>query len=209
MIYSIVGTKKEIRESANKELARLGSVTQYVYSENAFTLESYIDATTLFDGIDIVICSQLSGSASSKERLIQLLPSMEVSPTIFIIDEPFADVHLTNKLTKVSVKVFNAKEEKIKDTQVFTLCDSFAKRDKKQAWIDFTAIRNSEEGEAMQGALWWKFQIVWQAVRAGKRTPYNEEDCARIGGELVRSSIRAHRGEVDLKNELERIILSL
>jgi 3-phosphoglycerate kinase len=59
------------------------------------------------------------------------------------------------------------------------------------------------------GALWWKFQMVWQGVLEGKKSLFSVVDCERIGGALVRSSILAHRGEKDLMEELERIVLSL
>jgi hypothetical protein len=209
MIYTIVGTHKETREKGNKELTALGAVTQYVYSEQVSELESHIDATSLFGDVVVVVCVQLGDTGSSKEILVSLLPKLEASNNIFIIDEPFADAHLTNKLAKVSKKLINAKEEKVKDTSVFALCDSFAKRDKRQAWIDFMHLREKGEGEAIQGALWWKFQLVWQDTKAGKRTAYTLPECERIGGDIVRASIRAHRGEIDLMTELERIIVSL
>jgi hypothetical protein len=209
MIYSIVGTNREIREKGAKETSSLGIVTRYIYSEQVGELESHIDATSLFGDTVIIGCVQLGDVASSKEVLVSLLNKMKESANIFIIDEPFADIHLINKLTKVSAKLFNAKEEKIKDTSVFALCDSFAQRDKKQAWVDFINLREKGEGEAIQGALWWKFQMVWQGVLEGKKSPFSVEDCERIGGALVRSSILAHRGEKDLMEELERIVLSL
>jgi hypothetical protein len=209
MIYSIVGTKKELREQAFQELFHLGEVSHFVYSENLDTLESYIDASNMFGDTVVVSCVQLTSSAAGKETVKELLPRMETSSNYFIFDEPFADVHVINLLTKFSKKVFNGKEEKIKDTSVFTLCDSFAQKDKKKAWVDFMAIREKGEGEAMAGALWWKFQLVWQSVKDGKRSPFTVGECERIGGDLVKASILAHRGEKDLMFELERIILSL
>jgi hypothetical protein len=209
MIYSIVGTHKEIREKGSKELALLGEVTQYVYSEQVEELKRHVDAVSLFGEPIIITCVQIGDLASAKEILIQLLPQLEASNNIFIIDEPFADIHFSNKLNKVSKKFFNGKEEKIKDSSVFRLADSLASRDKKQAWIDFMYLRNKVEGEAIAGALWWKFQSVWQATKAGKRSPYTLPECERVGGDIVRASIKAHRGELDLMTELERIILSL
>lgn len=209
MIYTVFGTHQATRTKANKELASLGTVTQYIYSEQVGTLESHIDATSLFGETIIISCVQLGDTAPSKEKLLSLLLQMEKSKNIFIIDEPFADVHLGNKLSKVSVTFFNAKEEKIKDTSVFALCDSFARRDKKQAWVDFMNLRSKGEGEAIQGALWWKFQSVWQGVKDGKKSAYTLPECERIGRDIVRSSILAHRGELDLMKELERIILSI
>lgn len=209
MIYSIIGTHKETREKAHKELALLGAATQVIHSEYVGQLKMHIDAVDIFGDTIVVVCDQLGETASSKEVLVSLLDEMKSSSTIFIIDEPFADVHLGNKLQKVSTKFFNAKEEKIKDTSVFALCDSFARRDKKQAWADFISLREKTEGEAMQGALWWKWQGVWQGVKDGKKSPFSLLECERIGGELMRASIVAHRGERDLMTELERIILSL
>lgn len=209
MIYTIVGTHPETRDKANKEIAALGQVTDYIYSEKARALEMHLDAQDMFGGTTIITCVQLGDVASSKEILVDMLPRLEASSSIFIIDEPFADIHLINKLKKVSKKLFDAKEEKVKDVSVFKLCDSFAKKDKKQAWVDFIDVRTRESAESIQGALWWKFQIVWQGVKDGKKSPFSLSDCERIGGDLVRSSILAHRGEKDLMTELEKIILSL
>ena len=209
MLYAIVGTKKEIREKAQREIAALGESTHHMYSEQAGDLESLIDATSLFGDTIIVNCMQLLETVSSKELAQSLLPSIASSPNIFIIDEPFATIHTVNRLTKVAQKVFDAREEKKKDASVFALCDSFVRRDKKQAWIDFIAVREKEEGEAIGGALWWKFQTEWLKVREGKRSLFTPEDCERIGGDLVRARILAHVGKKDLMTELERIILSV
>ena len=209
MIYSIVGTHKETREKAHKEIAQRGSSGRYIYNEQISDLEALINASSLFGETIITTLVQLGDTASSKEILVNLLPEMESSLNIFIIDEPFADVHLTNRLTKVSKKIFNGREEKIKDTTVFALCDSFAKRDKKQAWNDFMNLRDKGEGEAIQGALWWKFQQVWVNTRDGKKSAFTLHECEQIGRDLMRSSIVAHRGKLDLMIELERIILTL
>lgn len=209
MIYSIVGTHGGLREKGNKELQALGEVMHHIYSEQVEGLESLIDASSLFGGPVIVVCYQLGEVASSKEELKRLLEPMSTSPTIFIIDEPFADVHLFNRLQKVSTKLFDAREEKLKDTSVFAFCDAFIARDKKKAWVDFIELKKNGNAEAIQGALWWKFQMEWSKVKEGKRSLFTEEECRRIGGEIVRSSILAHRGEKDLMLELERIVLSV
>lgn len=209
MIYSIVGTHTSLREKGNKEISSLGSQTHHIYSEQIGELEALINATSLFGDPVIVVCIQLGEVGSSKEELKRLLDPMSTSVNIFIIDEPFADVHLVNRLQKVSKKLFDAREEKIKDTSVFRLCDSFISRDKKQAWIDFMDIKKADNAEAIHGALWWKFQLEWSKVKEGKRSLFTEEDCKRIGGELMRSTILAHKGEKDLLLELERIILTL
>ena len=209
MIYAIVGTHKERREKGNKEFSSLGVPSHHIYSEQVGALESLIDGVSLFGDVSIITCVQLGEVVSSKEEMIRLLDQMKISSNIFIIDEPFADVHLFNKLRKVSVKVIDAREEKVKDVSVFNFCDSFITRDKKQAWVDFLSLKNGGSREAIQGALWWKFQMEWSKVKEGKKSRFTEGECETFGGEIVRSSILAHRGEKDLMLELERIVLSL
>ncbi len=209
MIYSIIGTDKLIKDTAIKELQSCGAVSRYLYSEHIGELESFVSGASLFGDVVIVSCVSLMESASSKEELIRLLPSMEVSQTVFIIDEPFADVHKVNRLSKVSKKIYDAREEKKKDSSIFTLCTSFANRDKKSAWLQFMDVKEKESGEAIQGALWWKWRELWQDTLSGRGTKYTKEECERIGKELLEASILAHRGEKDLMTELERIILSI
>lgn len=170
----------------------------------------YVDATSLFGERTIISCVQFGDKAESKEVLVSLLPLLAESENIFIIDEPFADANLVTRLTKVSKKLYNAKEEKAKDASVFALCDSFAKRDKKTAWVDLMTLKEKGESEeAIQGALWWKFQVLWKGVLEGKRSAFTQNECEVIGRDIMRASILAHRGERDLMVELERIILSL
>jgi hypothetical protein len=209
MIYTIVGTHKERRDKGHKEFSSFGVATHHIYSEQVGSLEALIDGVSLFGEVTVIFCIQLGEVASSKEEMLRLLDGMKVSSNIFIIDEPFADVHLFNKLSKVSVKVIDAREEKKKDVSVFNFCDSFIARDKKQAWVDFMELKKSGSAEAIQGALWWKFQTEWGKVLEGKKSLFNKEECERFGGEIMRSSILAHRGERDLFLELERIVLSV
>lgn len=209
MIYSIVGTHATLREKGNKEIRTLGETTHHIYSEQISELASLIDAKNLFGDPVIVVCIQLGEVSSSKEELKRLLEPMSVATNIFIIDEPFADIHLIARLQKVSKKLFDAREEKLKDTSVFALCDAFVARDKKKAWIDFMRLKKVDNEEAIQGALWWKFKTEWSNVQEGRRSLFSEVECEKIGGELLRSILSAHKGEKDLSIEIERIILSL
>lgn len=209
MIYSIVGTNREVREKAYEEFSKLGAVTAHIYSEQVATLEPLISASSLFGEKIIANLIQVMDVASSRDILIELMSKMKESENIFIIDEPFADANRIKRLEKFSKKLFNAKEDKIKDVDVFTLCSLFAKRDKKSAWLEWMKIKDLESGEAIHGALWWKFTTIWSDTRAGKPTKFTLKECEDFGGKLLRSSILSHRGEKDLKVELESIILSL
>ncbi len=209
MIYAVVGGDAKKREIAFSELAKKGESKNHIYGEQIDQLEPIINAVSLFGDTVVVTLVQTMDNASSKEEVTRLLQDMKESSNIFIIDEPFADANRVSRLTKYAEKVYDAREEKVKDVDVFTLCNYFAKRDKKNAWLEWMKLRDSGSKEAVAGALWWKFQIVWQDAKAGKVTKFTQEECEKIGGDLVKASIRAHRGELDLGLELERIILSL
>ena len=209
MIYAIVGTDTNIREKAYEALAKVGTVSVHVYSEQIATLEALVEASSLFGDKVVVNLIQVMDVAASRDEVIRLFPSMKDSSNIFIIDEPFADANRVTRLTKFAEKVFDAREEKRKDVDIFTLCSLFAKRDKKNTWLEWMNIKDKESPEAIQGALWWKWTTVWGDTRAGRPTKFTLKECEEIGGRLMRSSIEAHRGEKDLGVELEAIILSL
>ncbi len=209
MIYAIVGTDTIKREKAYEAVTSLGDVSAHIYSEQIATLEPLILATSLFGEKVVVNLIQTMDVASSRDEVVRLLPNMKESVNIFIIDEPFADANRVIRLTKYAEKVYDAREEKKKDVDVFTLCNLFARRDKKGVWVEWMRIRDLDSPEAIHGALWWKFQTVWNDVRAGKPAKFTISECEDIGEKLMSASIEAHRGNTDLKVELEKIILSL
>ncbi len=209
MIYTIVGTDIDKREVALAACAKMGEVTNHIYSEHIALLEPLISATSLFGDKVIAHIIQVMDVASSRDELIRLLGEMKESKNIFIIDEPFADVNRVKRLEKYSEKVFDARLEKEKGVDVFMLCTLFARRDKKGVWVEWMHVRDKESPEAIHGALWWKFSTMWQDVRAGKPSKFTLQECESIGRQLVTSSIEAHRGNKDLKVELEAILLSI
>jgi hypothetical protein len=209
MIYAIIGTNPKKREEARREMTKLGTAASHIYGENVRDLESFLEASSLFGGTIIVDCISLLEGGASKEEAVRLLPRMKDSGTIFIVDEPFAVATTITLLTQYTEKVFDCREEKERDLDPFLLCTAFAKRDKKTAWVEWMKIRDELQAEAIQGALWWKFQIIWQDTKNGKPSKFTLDECEAIGERLVKSSILAHRGEKDLKVELECLILSL
>ena len=209
MIYSIVGTHVVKREKAYDALSKLGNVSAHIYSEQVASLVPLISATSLFGEKIIVNLLQTLDVASSRDEVLKLLPEMKDSANVFIIDEPFADANRVKKLEKYSEKVFDAREEKEEEVDVFTLCTLFAKRDKKNAWLEWMKIKEHASGEAVQGLLWWKMKTVWEDTLAGRPSKFTKEECEQFASRIMRASILAHRGEKDLKVELESIILSI
>ena len=181
MIYTIVGTNSEIRKNAYDKLAKLGEASRHIYSEQISELEPLIEASSMFGDKTIVNLLQTMDLASSREEVVRLLDKMKESSNIFIIDEPFADTNRITRLKKYSEELFNAKEEKKKDVDVFTLCNYFAKRDKKNAWVEWMRVRDLVDSkEAIHGALWWKFQTVWGDVLSGRSKVFTKKECEEI-----------------------------
>ena len=208
MIYAIIATDTHERERALETLFNLGTATAHIYSEQIASLEPLVSATSLFGERVIVNLMQVMEVAISRDELIRLLPEMKTSMNIFIIDELFSDAHDIARLSKYAEKVFDAREEKER-IDIFTLCNFFAKKDKKGAWREWIKIRDLAEPEAVSGLLWWKFQLVWGDVKSGRPSRFTPQECEKLGERIVLAPIKAHNGELDLKTELESIIVSL
>ncbi|MFA5132244.1 MAG: hypothetical protein WC444_02880 [Candidatus Paceibacterota bacterium] len=209
MIYAIVGTGIQGREKAYEALLKHGTVSAHIYSEQIATLEPFVSASTLFGEKIIANLIQVMDVAASRDEVIRLFPDMKESANIFIIDEPFADANRLKRLEKYSEKIFDAREQKERDVDVFTLCNLFARKDKKGAWVEWMRIRDLDSAEAIHGALWWKMKTIWEDTLNGKATKWSKDECERVGGKLLRASIEAHRGEGDLKGKLEGVILGV
>lgn len=208
MIYTIIGTHGARREKALAEISKLGTPSAHIYGEQISSLRPLIEASSMFGDKVVVHLIQTLEKADTREYVYELLPAMEESENFFIIDEPFADANRAKKLEKFSKKLYDAREEKKKEADPFSLCNAFAKRDKKAVWVEWMKLREVEP-EAIQGALWWKFSGVWADVKSGMPGKFTLSECENIGGRLLKSSILAHRGQLDLRMELESIILSL
>lgn len=209
MIYALVGTEPKIREKALQELAKLGNPSAHIYGEQVSAVEPLVNASNLFGDKIIAHLIQTLERAETRERVYDLLPRMKESDTVFVIDEPFADANRVKKLEKVAEKIYDAREEKEAQTSPFSLTNAFARRDKRAVWVEWMKLRDDVEPEAVQGALWWKFQTVWLDTLSGRPTKFSKVECEQFGKRILESSILAHRGEKDLKVELESIILSI
>lgn len=208
MIYALVGTDRKRREKALMEIREFGNPSAHIYAEQISALVPFIEASSLFGEKIVAHLIQVLEKAETREYVYGLLERMAESENIFVIDEPFADANRTKKLEKFSKKLYDAREEKEKEASPFGFTNAFARRDKKAVWVEWMKLRG-ESPEAIQGALWWKFQGIWAETLAGRPSKFTLAECEDVGGRIMRSSILAHRGEKDLKVELESIILSI
>ena len=210
MIYTVIGTNQKKREEYLRTILKDKNVSLHIYSEQVATLRPLVDASSLFGEEIVALLIQLMDSQASRDEVIDLFPLMKESKNIFVIDEPFADANRTKRLEKYSEKLFDCREEKEGEASPFLLCNAFAKRDKKQAFIEWMKIKDvSEPLEMIHGALWWKMRMIWEDTLNGKPTKFTKSECEKFSEEIMKSILDAHRGKVDLKLKLEEVILSV
>ena len=208
MIVSIIGTDINIRKKALAEVLKGRNPTAYVRSDNTWELNHLINAEDLFGGEVIALVEQVGQDAEGRDILKSHLKEMEASKNLFIIDEPFIETTFVKTLEKYSKELFDGRVEKVKGQDAFGLANAILKRDKKEAWLEWMKVRDMD-AEPVQGTLWWRVRTLWEGVKDGKRCAYSEEELSRMGFNLVQMSHRAHRGEVDFKEELEKFVLSI
>lgn len=208
MIVSIIGTDINIRKKALAEVLKGRNPTAYVRSDNTWEFNHLINAEDLFGGEVIALVEQVGQDAEGRDILKSHLKEMEASKNLFIIDEPFIETTFVKTLEKYSKELFDGRVEKVKGQDAFGLANAILKRDKKEAWLQWMKVRDMD-AEPVQGTLWWRVRTLWEGVKDGKRCAYSEEELSRMGFSLVQMSHRAHRGEVDFKEELEKFVLSI
>lgn len=210
MIYTVVGTNKEKREKAMEWLSKLGTPNASLYSEQIAALRPLVEATNLFGEKIIAHVIQTMEVASSREEVTKLLGEMQDSKNTFIIDEPFADANRVKKLEKYSEKMFDCREQGPGEASPFPMCNAFARRDKKQAFIEWMKIKDiSEPVEMIHGALWWKMKTIWEDTLSGKPTKFTKDECEYFAGKIMRATMDSYRGKGNLKDRLEEIILEV
>ena len=209
MLYALVGTHVKKRDTALIQFAKLGQVSAHIYSEQMLALEPLIESASLFGDPVIVHLIQTMEKAESRDYVYDLLPRLAASANTFIVDEPFADAARVKKIAKYASVFHDAREEKEERVSPFSLCNAFARRDKKAVWVEWMKLRSDIEPEEIQGALWWKWGTVWNDTLSGKSTKFTLDECEALGRRILESSILAHRGRKDLKVELESILLSI
>lgn len=208
MIVSIFGTSVTVRKKALDEVLKGKHPTAYVRADTTWELNHLTNAEDLFGGEVIVLVEQVGSNAEGRDILKSNFKDMGASKNLFIIDEPFIETTFIKTLEKYSEKSFDAREEKIKGKDPFGLTNAIMIRDKKNAWLAWMEVRDLD-AEPVQGALWWRVRTLWEASKVGKKSAYTEDELARMGFNLVQMSHRAHRGEADLREEIEKFVLSI
>ncbi|MEN9338514.1 MAG: hypothetical protein RI945_239 [Candidatus Parcubacteria bacterium] len=242
MFFIIYGTSFKERKLAKEKIASFLSkkgieeeallIPPKISKDNFTLLESYIGNTSLFGEKMKVYLDDLLGREDSREYLYKKLKDLVESENIFIADEPFALPASFQKISRDLAKLgaeknaFDASsQKKEKDIEPFFLAELIEKRDKRSAWQEWKKIYlewGDDEAQALHGAIWWKWKMIYSAFLDGDRKNYyklyrlvereinySEEEIKSFARELSLMAMRANNGEINLMRSLEKFILSI
>jgi DNA polymerase III delta subunit len=186
-----------------------------------------IPAISLFSPKNIVVMDSLLEDDTIAEMVFQNLDELKNTEHVCILIE--------GKLTKEYIKKVTAKAEKVEEhnkteapqkreaPQTFALADALLQKNKRKAFEVFQKLRAEEVvGEEIHGVLWWQFKslyLVLNSKSAGEAdlNPFVYSKCKSVeknwSVDLVAKTLdslvdiyhKAHRGEVDLLVELEKL----
>lgn len=242
MLYIIYGTNFKKREDARENIRKTLKIkgvnfddllaVPKVLSENYTLLPNYFGGASLFGERVLINIENLLTKEESREYIYKNLKEMIESDNVFIMDEPFALPASFQKLERelakfeLSNNIFNASEVKeSKDVDPFYLCELVEKRDRKGAWQEFKKMYlewGDAEAQAIHGALWWKWKMMWSAYIDGDRSnyfklyrlttkdiKYSKKELENHGKDIAFMAMKANNGEANLMRSIERFILKI
>ncbi len=194
----------------------------------SFSPEAMLGSFGLFEKTVVLKLYGLSEEKAAKEKLLQILPELkESSSIVFIVDSGFTKTEI-DKIKKVAEKSFvKAEGPKSEFRGDFKVTDALLSKDKKTFWQEIiNARRVGIQAEETHGKIFWQAKILGYALKAknareagvpefsfskAKRAlpKWSEKEVLKMLTCLAQMFHRAHRGEVDLYDEMEKFALSL
>jgi hypothetical protein len=218
MIYFYYGNDLEKLTKARESLAvrLLGEQTGSLKAKSSFNdidwdqekFENLYKTISMFSDSELIICNNVLDNKEAKEFIMSKLKQLKESANVFLFTEKKALKDIINKLNKYAeeVKEFSVtKNKEIKD-DIFAITKPLELRDKKGMWLEFQKIRETMEPEQLNGMLFWKVKSM---ILSGQNPKWNESELKKLSSKLVSLHHNAHRGLIDFKTGLERLILEV
>ncbi len=198
-------------------------------------IEEHLGGQGLFSNKYIILLDRVTENVDAKERLPELIASMNESTNIFVMVEGKMNAELKKAVEKYAEKVvecnvpaqsggaFGAKEE----FNVFALADAVGQRDSFKAWSTYRqAVDTGIESESIIGTLFWQLKSMAVAATGSSvgetgLSPFVYSKAKRAAGNYSADELRAltekfitlyhdgHRGKLDMELGVERVLLAL
>lgn len=196
-------------------------------------LDETVSGVSLFAPKNIIILDSLAANKDSEEYIKNSIGDFASSDHVCILIESKIDKDFLKDLEKKAAKIeeHNLKVDAVggfskrEAPQTFALADAILARNKVKAWAVFqTLVQDGVAAEEIHGVLWWQFKsfalsyeysnakesgvspFAFQKCQAAQKN-WKKEEVASFLDRLVDMYHKAHRGELDFLNEIEKVCL--
>jgi len=197
---------------------------------SAGALREAIGSQGLFESKVIVYLKNITENESVGSEFKKLVKDMATSNSIFVWVEKSLKKPELETLKEYAEKSFIESEvakEKSEEFNTFKIGDAFGGRDKKNFWKYILDARNRGiVGEEIHGILWWQLKSIILVSKAENPIDtglkpfvfsksksflknFKEEELQNLADRFIEIYHRAHRGECDIYDELEKIALEM
>lgn len=221
-----------VREKARMVFVKSDTLP-VVYDETSFDREycqMSVFSSDLFDfKKEAIFCDHVFLNEEVESFFKEYAEALVGSQHVFVCAESFLTKDTREFFEKKGAKVIEVKtdEKKQKEWNAFSLADALGRKDKKGLWLLFSeARRGGVPAEEIIGIFLWQLKTILLSLdsKTAKEAGISEfpfkkaKTFAKIWkvSELEASIFslaslyhEAHRGNIDLMNELEIIVLSL
>lgn len=215
MIYLFTGTDTEkARQKAFQWIAAArNKAPDVAYMRlnadeiTAATLEEAAGTQGLFFLKSLVLLDDPFGKAETAELVLEALPKLKESNNAIAILAPKLLAARMKKLESASEKIFSFDAAKKADRGFNSaLVNALAARDGKALWKELQkAYREGDAPEMIHGLLHWKARDLMQKGGRG----WTKDEARALSRTLIELLSDSRKGELDLRQSLERFALSL
>lgn len=233
MLYVIYGDNIERRKKAKNEISikETSGVKEIIEADIVINTETEnkeqkisesINTQNLWGDSLIINLDKILEDKEIKDIIYENLEAIKNSDNKFIIEETKINAAVLTKISKYATKVYdctpgelvnNKGNNRVPEKSPFKLCDYIAAKDKKNAWIELMKLYQTDiESEPLHGAIWWKIKTILSGYESGSlniKQKYNKQELESLSYTFVMISLRAHNGECDFRNEMERWVLNI
>mgnify|MGYP000199174601 CR=1 FL=1 len=210
MLYIIYGDNISARYKARNELGKVDLILNLENENIIAEIKSSINNQSLWGETQIITLDKVLEDKDVREFIYSEIENIKNSDNKFIIEEIDISKASLDKLKKSATKVYdctanqyanNRGNNLVPEKSPFALCDYIAARDRRRAWVELMRLYETDvESEPLHGALWWKVKNILITKGAG---------WGDLAYDLIMISARAHNGECDFRNEIEKWVLSI
>ncbi|MBP6925503.1 MAG: hypothetical protein KBC22_00385 [Candidatus Pacebacteria bacterium] len=225
MLYVVLGDNYEqIKKDKDSLVQGLEVVAVSRENIDYSMIDGYLSSGGLFNETKAIVIDTCFLDDEHHAFFKERLSDMQTSDHVFIILEPKLLKKERTLLEKYAARITEYTSSEIKkDAGLFILADMFAKKDKKNLWLQFRrAVEQGKQIEEIHGILWWQIKTMILIKQSSKNPglhPFVFEKNKKASEKFTLAELRnyaqklfmiyhqARSGEVDFEHALEKCLL--